>query len=38
MGGTTAANTSGSINSTVRANTTYGQSIVSYTGTGAMQQ
>ena len=35
MGGTSAANTSGSINSTVMANTTYGQSIVSYTGTGA---
>ena len=35
MGGTSVANTSGSINSTVRANTTYGQSIVSYTGTGS---
>jgi len=34
MGGTTATNTSGSINSQVRANTTYGQSIVSYTGNG----
>ena len=32
MGNTTATNTSGSINSQVRANTTYGQSIVSYTG------
>ena len=35
MGGTTASNTSGSITSSVRANTTYGQSIVSYTGTGS---
>jgi hypothetical protein len=34
MGGTTASNTSGSITSSVRANTTYGQSIVSYTGNG----
>jgi len=34
MGGSNASNTSGSINSTVRANTTYGQSIVSYTGNG----
>ena len=32
MGGTNVANTTGSINSTVRANPTYGQSIVSYTG------
>jgi hypothetical protein len=32
MGGTTATNTSGSENSTVRANPTYGQSIVSYEG------
>jgi hypothetical protein len=32
MGGTTASNTSGSITSSVRANTTYGQSIVSWTG------
>ena len=32
MGGTTASNTNGSITSSVRANTTYGQSIVSYTG------
>ena len=35
MGGTTASNTSGSITSSVRANQAYGQSIVSYTGTGA---
>jgi len=35
MGGTSVANTTGSINSTVRASTTYGQSIVSYTGTGS---
>ena len=35
MGGTTASNTSGSITSSVRANTAYGQSIVSYTGTGS---
>jgi hypothetical protein len=34
MGGTTASNTSGSITSSVRANTTYGQSIVSWTGNG----
>ena len=34
MGGTTASNTNGSITSSVRANTTYGQSIVSYTGNG----
>jgi len=32
MGGTTVTNTSGSENSTVRANPTYGQSIVSYVG------
>ena len=32
MGGSNATNTDGSITSTVRANTTYGQSIVSYTG------
>ena len=35
MGGTTAANTTGSIDSTVMANTAKGQSIVSWTGTGA---
>jgi len=35
MGGSNASNTNGSITSTVRANTTYGQSIVSYTGTGS---
>ena len=35
MGGTTASNTNGSITSSVRANTAYGQSIVSYSGTGA---
>ncbi len=35
MGNTTASNTSGSITSTVMANPTYGQSIVSWTGTGA---
>ena len=35
MGGTTATNTSGGITSTVMANTTYGQSIVSFTGTGS---
>ncbi len=34
MGNTTVTNTSGSISSQVRANTTYGQSIVSYTGSG----
>jgi hypothetical protein len=34
MGGTTASNTSGSITSSVRANTTYGQSIVKWTSTG----
>jgi len=32
MGSTTASNTAGSITTSVRANTTYGQSIVSYTG------
>ena len=32
MGGSNASNTDGSITSTVRANPTYGQSIVSYTG------
>ena len=36
MGGTTASNTSGSITSSVRANTAYGQSIVSHTGTGSL--
>ena len=35
MGGSNATNTAGSIQSTVRANPSYGQSIVSYTGTGA---
>ena len=35
MGGSNASNTDGGITSTVRANTTYGQSIVSYTGTGS---
>ena len=35
MGGSNASNTTGGINSTVRANTTYGQSIVSFTGTGS---
>ena len=35
MGGSNATNTQGSIQSTVRANTTYGQSIVSFTGTGS---
>ena len=34
MGGTTASNTNGSITSSVRANTTYGQSIVSDEGNG----
>jgi hypothetical protein len=34
-GGSNATNTSGTINSTVRANTTSGFSIVTYTGTGA---
>jgi len=35
MGGSNATNTDGSITSTVRANTTYGQSIVSYNGSGS---
>ena len=35
MGGSNASNTTGSINSTVRANPSYGQSIVSWTGSGA---
>jgi len=35
MGGSNATNTNGTITSTVRANPTYGQSIVSYNGTGA---
>ena len=35
MGGSNANNTTGSIDSVVRANATYGQSIVSYTGTGS---
>jgi len=35
MGGSNASNTNGSITSTVRANPTYGQSIVSYVGTGS---
>ena len=35
MGGTAASNTSGTINSSVRANQAYGQSIVKYTGTGS---
>ncbi len=35
MGGSNASNTDGSITSTVRANPTYGQSIVSYSGTGS---
>ena len=34
MGGTTATNTDGGITSTVMANTTYGQSIISYSGNG----
>ena len=34
MGGSNATNTEGSIQSTVRANPTYGQSIVTYTGNG----
>jgi len=34
MGGSNATNTNGTITSTVRANPTYGQSIVSYTGNG----
>ncbi len=35
MGNTTVANTNGTINSQVRANPTYGQSVVTYTGTGS---
>ena len=35
MGSSNASNTSGTITSTVRANPTYGQSIVSWTGSGA---
>jgi len=35
MGGTSVANTTGDINTTVMANPTYGQSIVSWTGTGS---
>jgi len=35
MGGSTASNTSGTINSSVRANQAYGQSIVTYTGSGS---
>ena len=35
MGGSNATNTEGNITATVRANTTYGQSIVSYTGNTA---
>ena len=35
MGNTTVTNTSGTISSQVRANPTYGQSIVTYTGTGS---
>ena len=35
MGGTTASNTAGSITSSVRANTTYGQSIVTYSANGS---
>jgi len=38
MGGSNATNTDGSITSTVRANPTYGQSIVSYTGIGDADQ
>jgi len=38
MGGSNATNTNGSITSTVRANPTYGQSIVSYTGNGGSNQ
>jgi hypothetical protein len=34
MGGTTVSNTNGSITSSVRANSAYGQSIVKYTGVG----
>ena len=35
MGGTSVANTTGDINTTVMANPTYGQSIVAWTGTGS---
>jgi len=35
MGGSTVSNTEGSITSSVRANPTYGQSIVTWTGTGS---
>jgi len=35
MGGTTASNTNGSITSSIRANPSAGQSIVTYTGTGS---
>jgi hypothetical protein len=35
MGGSNANNTTGGIDSVVRANTSYGQSIVTYTGTGS---
>ena len=35
MGGTTASNTSGTINSSVRANQAYGQSIVTYSANGS---
>ena len=35
MGGTSVANTTGDINTTVRANPTYGQSIVAWDGTGS---
>ena len=38
MGGSNATNTAGSIQSTVRANATYGQSIVSYTGNSSGSQ
>ena len=38
MGGSNASNTNGSITSTVRANPTYGQSIVSYTGNATDNQ
>ena len=36
MGGSSVSNTNGSVTSTVRANPTYGQSIVSFTGTGSV--
>jgi len=38
MGGSNANNTTGNINSVVRANPAYGQSIVSYTGNGSNNQ